>query len=119
MPAPSGAPTPPGAALWAPGLPPSTASPPVASARPVGRVPYVGHVLVGFGHLFVYGGPVGGADQDAPVLQLPLEVAALRRLLRLFTTHLAPRPVGAGAEGLAHGPFGASQDEGVAAHVPR
>src|SRR5215211_5295867 len=91
----------------------------LAYPRPVRRVDDLGGVLVSLGHLLVYGGPVGGADQDALILQLPPDVAPLGRLLRLFAAHLAPCPVGAGAEGLAHGPFGARQDEGVAAHVPR
>ena len=84
----------------------------------VRRVHDLRSVLVCFGDLLIYGGPVGGAYQDPLVLQLSPDVAALRRLPRCPAAHLASRPVGAGAEGLAHGPFGAGQNVRVAAHVP-
>src|SRR5215212_2173054 len=88
-------------------------------ARPILSVHDLSRILICFGHLLVYGSPVGRTYQDPLVLQLPLEVAALRRFLRRPAAHLAPRSVGARAESLAHGPFGAGQHEGVAAHVPR
>src|SRR5919107_3081960 len=88
-------------------------------ARPVRGADDLRGVLVGLRGFLVDGGPAGGAYQDALVLQLPLEVTALGRPFRRPAPHLAPGPVRAGAEGLAHGPFGAGQDEGVAAHVSR
>src|SRR4051812_22701032 len=87
--------------------------------RLVRRVDDLGGVLVGLRHLFINRGLTRGAYQDAPVLQLPLEVAALGRPLRSPAAHLAARSVRARAEGLAHRPFRAGQDEGVAAHVSR
>src|SRR5215218_1631193 len=87
-------------------------------ARPIRSVNDLSRILICFGHLLVYRGPVGGAYQDPLVLQLSPEVPSLRRLLRGPAPQLPSRPVGTGAEGLAHGPFGAGQHEGVAAHVP-
>src|SRR5215204_300548 len=76
-------------------------------ARPIRSVHDLRRILICLGHLLVYGGPVGGAYQDPLVLQFSPQVPSLGSPLRGAATHLAARPVGAGSERLAHGPFGA------------
>src|SRR5918911_4750842 len=87
--------------------------------RAVCRLDDFSSIFIRLGHLFIHRRPAGSANEYSLVLHLPHQVTALCCLFCPPPAHLAPGPMRAGAEGLAHRPFGAGQHEGVTTHIPR